>query len=364
MLSIEAFLRELLKKYRILIYSIFGRYTKGVMSKGVLCKVESHDFTLTHGDVVHPCVRFSEMKVEGYHWWMVYTPYYSANAKIENPILCYSENDKDEIPVNWKFHSLIKDTPETGYNSDPNILIDENKIQLFWRETETPEILEEKYKNGTFNLLFDDLKKGKNPTLSLYDSQAYIDKQVSPTFLKHQDGYRAYAAHLRFKSKWFISKNNTLNKLLKLVSRFLLISELYSETKSYGIAIWESDSLKTKFKYLKTVKIQNLNKLYRPWHFDFFEYNNKIYCILQTNQSNADLCLAFSEDYESFHVFNRPLLTQANINMAGIYKATGFVKNDVFYLYYTAQDKNNRGRNSLFMSSTNFQELISILKNE
>ena len=95
---------------------------------------------------------------------------------------------------------------------------------------------------------------------------------------------------------------------------------------------------------------------------DLFDWEGKRYAIIQTNQSNADLCLAVSEDMEHFTMFKKPLITNATIDKLGIYKPCAAVTPDgKFYLYYTAQDKDNRALNKLYMTSMQFDELLSKL---
>lgn len=84
---------------------------------------------------------------------------------------------------------------------------------------------------------------------------------------------------------------------------------------------------------------------------DFFEYGGKLYAIVQTNQCNADLCLVYSDDYEHFTFYNRPLITNGTIGKYGIYKPTAGIVGDTLFLYYTAQDPDNRALNKLYMTT-------------
>ena len=75
---------KLLENYRRFLFACHGYTSNGVMPKGVPCNVEDPTIETTHGDVVHPCVRYIEEGFEGHQWWMVYTPYYAGNDKLEN----------------------------------------------------------------------------------------------------------------------------------------------------------------------------------------------------------------------------------------------------------------------------------------
>ena len=52
-----------------------------------------------HHDCLHPCIRYSEQGFAGYHYWMVQSPYYAWNNKVENPIV-YHANELALIGAN------------------------------------------------------------------------------------------------------------------------------------------------------------------------------------------------------------------------------------------------------------------------
>lgn len=134
---------------------------------------------------------------------------------------------------------------------------------------------------------------------------------------------------------------------------------VYSQQKSFGIAIWKGSKNATEqCQYDKTVQFINKNKLWRPWHMDFFDYEGRRYALVQTNQCNADIALAYSDDLYHFTFYKKPLITNHSIGKIGLYKPTGLVLNGIFYLLYTAQDKDNRALNKLYMTEMNFLKLI------
>ena len=138
---------------------------------------------------------------------------------------------------------------------------------------------------------------------------------------------------------------------------------VYSQQKSYGIAIWKGNKDATaSYHYEQTLQFANKNKLWRPWHMDFFDYKGRRYAIVQTNQCNADIALAYSDDLYHFTFCNKPLITNNSIDKIGLYKPTGLVLNDVFYLFYTAQDKNNRALNKLYLTEMSFPKLLELIR--
>ena len=352
-------LRLLLAIYRCFQYRLCGRHKYGVMPAGVLCEVEGKGAAPDFGDVVHPCVRYIPDGFNGHTWWMVYTPYYKANAELENPILCYADGDSTTIPTRWKVFSQVQNQPKVGYNSDPTLLYDEGRLFVMWRENSTERCSQYGADRATFCAEVLPNRFGLVPSALLSVVGLLEDTEVSPTFLRNPDGgYRALAMHLRFSSRRIAELPPMLRKIATM---FVAITDLLfgvGQQKSFGISQWISPSLFQPFELQRTVQFMGKNPLYRPWHMDFFEYENRIYAIVQTNQSNADICLAYSEDGVQFKFYKKPLMTNASSGKVGIYKPTGGVVEGVFFLYYTAQDKQNRALNRLYLSQMNFNEMI------
>lgn len=354
--------RKLLYIYRIFLNFIFGRRTEGILSQGIEVKKDNKLNAIHHGDVVHPCVRYSETGCLGHKWWMVYTPYYKANPETENPILCYGNSETAEFPSKWYYHSEIKSKPAKGYNSDPNLLIDDTALIIFWRENQTQRCSYNNCSRATFALRISE--KGtieySNPVLTA--SEEFCDSEVSASIIKQEDKYIAYATKIRF---FFKQVRKLPVPIRRIIDKTLLGIDLlgiYPTHKSYGIAVWESNSLDNTFE-LKTVnKIKNTNHLYQPWHIDIFENNNTLYAIIQTSQCNADICLARSIDGYTFEFFKQPLITNKSINKIGIYKPCAIVVDGIFHLFYTAQDLDNRDLNKLYHTSMPFNELLGKLK--
>ncbi len=359
--------RGLLNAYRCVQYAICGRFNYGVMSPGELVLIEAFRQNVNHGDVVHPCVRYIPQGFEGHKWWMVYTPYYAADSSLENPILCYSdETDANTPPKEWKVYGLVNEKPEDGYNSDPTLLYKDSQLYVFWRENYEWSVKPHKYIRATYVAK---VNKGLIERIGneiLYTEDKELDAETCPTFMQNEDGsITAYAMHLKFHSEQIRDMRSEWFK--KIVLKMVMLTDLlgfYSQQKHYGIAIWQQKSdLTEPFLHKKTTRIANCNKLYRPWHMDLFDWQGKRYAIIQTNQMNADLCLAVSDDMESFRMYKKPLITNATIGKLGIYKpCAGITPNGEFYLYYTAQDPDNRKLNKLYLTTMSFDELLCKIK--
>lgn len=352
------FSRKLINIFRAVQYFLHGRYKYGILKPGELCHIEPFKHEENHGDVVHPCVRYIPEAYEGHCWWLVYTPYYGADASMENPILCYAESNEPEPPTEWKVYCEVKGKPKKGYNSDPALLYTNCKLYVFWREFGTEAVERSGHKIATFG---GEVKNGKivnefGPMVWSDDAEA--DAEVSPTFIERDGKFICNAMHLKFCSKWLKRQRPiTKNVLTKIITVADLLG-IGSQQKSYGIARWESKSINQSFSYVETLKFNNCNVLYRPWHMDFFEYKGKLYAIVQTNQMNADICLAYSNDSEQFTFFDKPMITNATIGKLGIYKPTAGVVGNTFYLYYTAQNIENRALNQLYVTTVNVSNLL------
>lgn len=356
-------LRELLSKYRTVQYKILGRHKYGSMPEGELCTHDPFEEEINYGDVVHPCVRYIEESFLGHKWWMVYTPYYAANDTTENPILCYSDSNEPVPPTHWKFFCQVQGQPEKGYNSDPTLLYSEGKLVVMWRENLTPRCDNSNFIRATFGaeVISDGIGEVYGPLVGTNDFEK--DTEVSPTFIKGEDGrYKCLAMSLRFHYSWFTKLSPLVKKILGHIFTISDLLGIWSQQKSYGIAQWSSDTLSGTYKLDRTIVFSNCNKLYRPWHMDFFEWNHKLYAIVQSNQSNADICLAESEDGIHFNMFHKPLMTNASSGKIGIYKPTGGVVDNQFYLYYTAQNINDRKLNQLFLTRMPFPKLYELIK--
>ncbi len=357
---------KLLERYRRALFFCHGYTSRGMMPAGVPSEVEDPTIELTHGDVVHPCVRYIEEGFEGHKWWMVYTPYYGDDSRLENPRLCYSDAAEGEVPVKWIFYCTIVGAQETGYNSDPTMIYDNSQLYVFWRECHTPKAKEQKCRKLTVGCKVHSKQVTFLSEPQMVDALDSIDREVSPTLVARNGSYRAYAMHLDFVPQYIRYIPSFIGRKLYRSGIVFLLDALgiLNMNKSYGVAIWDSSTIERRFQYKKTVQFKNITKLYSPWHMDIFKSNSPkeddvLYAVVQTRQRHARICLARCIGGEEFSFFKKPLLTTKDIGMMRLYKPSAVLVGDKFYLFYTAHDNDDMKWNRLFVTSIDWELLMS-----
>ena len=355
--------RFLLAQYRKLQYFVCKRFHYGLMSPGTACTHTPYQDEINHGDVVNPCVRYIPDGYLGHKWWMVYTPYYSANDKTENPILCYGANEPELPPTHWIVAYQVQGQPEKGYNSDPTLIYDAGKLYVMWRENLTTRCDAYVFARATFCAMVQGNGIGEIHGPLVGTTDAEVDPETSPGFIKEGDGkYRCLATHITFHSKTIKKLPIGIKRIIDPILLCVDLLGIWSQQKAHGIAQWSCNSIDGIYTLDRTVKFQNKNALYRPWHIDFFEWNQKLYAIVQSNQCNADICLAESTDRIHFRLFKKPLMTNETCRKIGLYKPTAGVVDGLFFLYYTAQDLDNRKLNKLYLTTMDFNTLLMSLQ--
>lgn len=315
------------------------------MPFGSPVKIKTPEYEKYHNDCLHPCVRYIPSGFLGYNWWMVQSPYYNRNNSIENPILYYS-NDTT-FPFKWECMGVIRDTPDKGFNSDPTLYYEDNKLWIFWRECFTPLCENLNVSMATVGYSTIDGVNFNELKVFLTQKDEHFDMEQCPILIKRNNKYLFYAVHHQYKP---------IRKCL-------------------GLAIWEGTSLESpdfklketkpfdstftcdKYKQLRIAK--HLLFVPKPlkhqlWHFDLFEYRNKLY-MFSVAEWGDNIILSISEDYGNFKTIRKPLVnTHYSEKYTGYrqyyYKPTGFIDNDILYLYYTSVGKENSKNNQLFFA--------------
>ena len=321
-------------------------YPQQVMPIGEEVEVTTIQPEKYHHDCLHPCIRYDGKTGK---YYMSQSPDYGWNNKVENPMFYVSDDY-----MYWHDGSLIADTPETGYNSDPNIFIEGDRVFFLWRECHTPQCDSLECVNATVGGWVENGKLKEKHVLCTNNSHEG-DKEQCPILIKHDGVYYIYGT-------WY---------------------QYEPERKNLGVAIWESESLDDpKFELVETIpfepvytvgKIKNIpifsHIFYVPkpmkhdmWHFDLFEYKDKLYMV-SVAEKGDNVMLSVSDDWKHFHTFRKPLVNNHySENYCGYrqyyYKPTAFVQNDTLHLFYTANAKEDPNRNQLFHSSMPIKKIL------
>lgn len=337
------------------IYFFVSRfYPQQSMTMGKIVDIKTPEEKY-HNDCLHPCIRYYETPFAGYHYWLVQTPWYFYDNNLENPIL-YKTNDI----VDFGEGKVLCETHDFGYNSDPLIFREDDKLYVFWREYQTPLCDKLGCQKATVGVYTYDGITFSEKLVYLTDNNSDSDTEQSPVLIKRntEAGDRYY-----FYATWYQYKPDPHNK---------------------GIAIWEGTSLekpdfglkelipfKTVYTCDKLKQKRIGNHLWfipKPlkfdlWHFDLIEYNDKLLMISCSNMGE-NIMFSVSDDYIHFSTLKKPLINahyceKYESPRQNLYKPSGFIKDDTFYLYYTSTPWSmNDGYNELRLSKININELI------
>lgn len=303
-----------------------------------------------HHDCLHPCIRYCA-KVDKYY--MAQSPYYAWNNKVENPMF-YISNSYNK----WDSCILISDTPEYGYNSDPNIFIsDDGSIMYIWRECETP--------------LCDSLGCFNAAVGGLINEEGFIENKAAYciNYLRTQD----------------IEQAPVLIEYNGLKYIYATWYQYEPERKNLGITIWREDAIIAKggrYQFVDTIPFESCYTVdkcaqvrafgrifYFPkpmyhdlWHFDLFEYAGKLYMV-SVAEKGDNIMLSIADDWKHFKTFHKPLVNNHYTeNYCGYrqyyYKPTAFVKDDTLHLFYTANAKDDSKKNQLFHTALPVQKVL------
>lgn len=336
----------------IAVYS-YLYYPQQSMPVGEPVYVTTIDTAKYHNDCLHPCIRFDAMSGK---YYMAQSPYYAWDNKIENPMFY-----KSDTYMEWTNGTLIENTPETGFNSDPNIYICANgEIVYLWRECFTSLCDSIGCTYVTVGGVLDE-GKVKDKYILCAHQGPNEDTEQAPVMIEHNGERYIYAT-------WYQYEPIRRNK---------------------GIAIWKEDLYCAKggghmYKYQfvdtipftscysvdKCAQVCVLNHIfYCPksqyhdlWHFDLFEYNNKLYMV-SVAEKGDNIMLSYSEDRKHFKTCRKPLVNNHYTeNYCGYrqyyYKPTAFVKDDTLHVFYTANAKDDPNRNQLYHTSTPAKNIL------
>lgn len=255
----------------------------------------------------------------------------------------------------WNNGILITDTPEKGYNSDPNICLCESGDLIYlWRECGTPLCDSLGCTRATVG--------GKlKPNGTLLEKRVYCindrdneDIEQAPVMIEHNGEKYIYAAWYQFEP----------------------------ERRNKGIAIWQEQADGEPFKLVDTIPFDGSYTVdrgaqvrlfghifylpkplyYDMWHFDLFEYNGKLWMV-SVAEKGDNIMLSVAEDWKHFKTFRKPLVNNHYTeNYCGYrqyyYKPTAFIKDETLHVFYSANAKEDGNRNQLYHTSISVNNVL------
>lgn len=295
--------------------------------------VKTPEVTKYNNDVLHPCVR----RMSDGRFVMVQSPWYKCRNDVENPILYVSDD-----PMKWDDGIVVEETPEYGYNSDPNVYEENGRIYVFWREYKTPFCKSNNALMMTVGVYTDNYGKSfSSKQIYLTNTEERIDSEICPIMIKKNNTYRFYTT-------WYQITDGDRHNL--------------------GISIWEGTNLENPdFRLLKQVPFRTkyicdkykqlkilghiffipMHHKFDLWHFDLLEKEGKLYMFASEEMGDVEM-IAVSKDWENFKLIKKPIINAHYMeNIVGYrqnyYKPTAFIRDDgKIQFYYTA----NRDKNS------------------
>lgn len=318
-------------------------YPQQQMPVGIPISIMTPETEKYHNDCLHPCVR----GLSDGSFVMVQSPYYAWDNKVENPMVYFSDDLRD-----WGMGRLFEDTPLTGFNSDPNVFVEDSVVWVFWRACGTTLCHEYEMDEIVLGGVLDSIDVCRS--LYIWNTWHEGDITQCPILMRHDGKYLFYAA-------WY---------------------QYGPERKGKGIAVWEGSTLdRPDFKLVDTLDFNTplvcdkllqkkiwgricyipIPKRYDMWHFDLFEYDSKLFMV-SCAEKDDNLMLSVSSDWKHFKTCWKPLVNNhCSENFTGYrqyyYKPTAIVQNDSLYLFYTANSKDDPDRNQLFLSVKAMKDL-------
>lgn len=328
-------------------------YPQQSMPVGEPVSVTTIDTAKYHNDCLHPCIRYSEEKGK---YFMAQSPYYAWNNKVENPMFYESDTY-----LAWYSGNLIADTPEKGFNSDPNIcLLSDGDVYYLWREFGTPLCDSIGAMAVTVGCILNEDGTLLDKRILCINSLTDGDIEQAPVMIEHNGDRYIYAAWYQYEP---IRKNK-------------------------GVAIWKEDANCVKgghmcrYQFVDTIPFESCMTVDRAknislfshifyipkplfhdmWHFDLFEYDGKLWMV-SVAEKGDNIMLSVAEDWKHFKTFRWPLINNHYTeNYCGYrqyyYKPTAFVKDDTLHVFYTANAKDDPNRNQLYHTSVLTKQVL------
>lgn len=289
----------------------------------------------------HPSIVYDPAKWNGKTHWLATTPYPDASVRYENPCIYYADSGvSSEPPFDFKPipENPIADWPGgNAYNSDPELFFSGNRLYCIVRENENARYLSE------IKLLSSKNGLNWNSPKTIYTSNEPERQLLSPSYLLRENEHFIYFLN----GDAGIGKNGTCT----------------------GIEIIKGSNFEAPdFNHWKSGAFLNKNEAgIEPWHFDLFEYQEKLFMIFcgrdrkkKTIRNPMETYLAVSEDYIHFYIYKTPVIRHLKT-----YRPSAYLdENNVLHLYFSVVGSflNDGSDRNIAVTSIPFESLLNLLK--
>lgn len=263
---------------------------------------------------MHPKVLYFPNRWNGWSYWMAFTPYKNTDARYENPSIVVSQDG-----LNWRVPpNLINpvipapsDVSFGGHNSDPDLVMNGNKMELWYRYN--PGTSEERPSNKVNIIYRETSTDGVNWSKPEVIFNSTIDGMkslfLSPAVLLENGVYKL----------WFANGDSSI---------------YYTESRDCNH--WSIP-----------LKINTLARGFSPWHLDVIHTNagyEMVFCAYangQIKKDNQSLFYSNSSDgtnWISAKQIVAPYIGTNRLDNKQIYRSSLIKVNNLYRLYYSAMN--------------------------
>lgn len=327
----------------------FANHGKSIKSRRDIIKLNLdlaplHTIDSEYGEyLVHPSVLYIPEGLSGKKWWLAVTPYPNYNSKYEQPILFCGESNDIIPPINWEFIGVIAGPHKNGFNSDPNLFFDGKKIWCFWKETKTENTNEENNWHCIMRRSYDGHVFGEIKKMADNNDQT-LANVFSPTVMEVD------------------------NRIVMLATSFeherILGSKFPFGRNHLALWILENNLEQGHFIYDSKVE-QNYSTDFNYWHADSYMVDSHCYLSLVTDEQAKRILVGVSNDGFHYNYLDIPILSSYANNLAGLYKASLTVVNEIVYIFFPCREgwlKRNR-KSNIYVTSISLNELLNLFEN-
>lgn len=264
------------------------------------------------GQAVHPDVIYLPRGTKDYRFYMVFTPYPWGDVNYENPSLVVSNDGVHWQELEANYNPLVPPVAG-GFNNDPEI--------YYHGATDEMLIIYQEYVQNEYQKI----KMLRSQDMHAWTSETVISYQhtdeiftLSPTIVKNNEQLFIYYVNIGGAGH---------------VIQYRPLADANLQEINHDINDFASININTPTDF-------------KPWHININEYNGRYYMLIcgwhgnpPASARTQDLYIATSTDLLNWEFATQPLIAHSTNfhNSKFIYRSSGLVLDDVFYVYYSCK---------------------------